>query len=185
MSDLTSSRTLCAAAVGLSILVYSGLLSGYYTVFIRQSILKLPFPHLWRLVTPFLMTGPGLGIIFDPYFLYTYGKGLETEASRFSQPGDFFTFLVFVCIIIVVGDHLSSIHSKPFPLREPRNICPPSQYLAEAVPGNEEDYPCIVHSPVIRKPYLGAVRNVGLVELVIEKILFRLTMSDWWLCLPT
>lgn len=35
-------------------------------------------------------------------------------------------------------------------LKPPRNICPPSLLLAEAVPGIEEEYPCTLRSPVIR-----------------------------------
>lgn len=36
------------------------------------------------------------------------------------------------------------------------HICPPSHHLAEAVPGDEEDYPCISRRPVIRKQSLRA-----------------------------
>nr|POE70930.1 derlin-1 [Quercus suber] len=48
--------------------------------------------------------GPKLGLLLDPYFLFTYGKSLETEASRFTRPGDFFVYLVFVaCMILLTG----------------------------------------------------------------------------------
>ena len=92
-----------AAAVITSIIVWSGIVNPYYVVFLRRSIFKLWVPQLWRLITPFLVTGPKLGIILDPYFLYTYGKALETESSRFSQPGDFLVFLLFACTVIVVS----------------------------------------------------------------------------------
>jgi len=58
--------------------------------------MKMP-PQLWRLATSFLITGKDLGIIFDTYFLYTYGSKLETASPRFSRPGDFFMYLVFIC----------------------------------------------------------------------------------------
>ncbi|KAK5013986.1 Der1-like family-domain-containing protein [Cryomyces antarcticus] len=94
------SRTLTAAVVLTSVAVYGGLLSGMRVVFYRPWLLTL-FPQLWRLATPFLLTGPKLGMILDPYFLYTYGSSLETESARFIQPGDFFVYLVFVCSTIL------------------------------------------------------------------------------------
>lgn len=60
-------RTLAAGALTLSILVYTHILSGYYVVFLLQSMLQFP-PQLWRLLTSFLITGPDLGILFDTYF---------------------------------------------------------------------------------------------------------------------
>jgi len=96
-------RTLTAAAVLVSISVWSGIVSPYYAVFIPRHLVKLPLPQLWRIVTPFLLTGPGLGMILDPYFLWTYGKALEVDSQRFSQPGDYFVFLVFVCAFIAVS----------------------------------------------------------------------------------
>jgi membrane associated rhomboid family serine protease len=97
-------RTITAAAVLLSIPVTLGVINPFYVVFVQYYILTLrTFPQIWRLVTPFLLTGPGLGLLLDPYFLYTYGSALETEASRFSQPGDFFVYLVFVALVILVS----------------------------------------------------------------------------------
>jgi Derlin-2/3 len=60
-------------------------------------------PQLWRLFTSFWITHPKLGIIMDPYFLYQYGSGLETESSRFPNPGDFFVYTMFVGSVIVVS----------------------------------------------------------------------------------
>ncbi|KAM3072007.1 hypothetical protein ACMFMG_008473 [Clarireedia jacksonii] len=94
------SRTLAAGALTLSVLVYTRMLPGYYVVFYLASLLKFP-PQLWRLLTPFLITGPDLGILFDTYFLYTYGSKLETASPRFSQPGDFLTYVLFVCATIL------------------------------------------------------------------------------------
>lgn len=50
----------------------------------------------------------------------------------------------------------------------PRNICPLSPTLAEAVPGNEEDYPCISYWSVIRIQSKGLIRGVGMVEALFE-----------------
>lgn len=83
--------------------MYSGILNPYYVVFIRRFVLKLPVPQLWRLITPFFLTGPKLGIVLDPYFIYTYGSVLETESSRFSQPGDFLVYLLFIAGVVLVS----------------------------------------------------------------------------------
>lgn len=37
-------------------------------VFYTPFVFKLPFPELWRLVTPFLLTGSGFSMLFDLYF---------------------------------------------------------------------------------------------------------------------
>ncbi|GAB7347840.1 hypothetical protein MBLNU459_g5374t1 [Dothideomycetes sp. NU459] len=96
------SRTITAATVVLSVCVWFGLLGAYYVVFIPRSIFQLWIPQLWRFVTPFLITGPKLGLIMDPYFLFTYSKALETDSARFSQPGDYVVFLAFACSIILL-----------------------------------------------------------------------------------
>ncbi|KAK5680934.1 hypothetical protein LTS10_006692 [Elasticomyces elasticus] len=106
------SRTITAAAVLLSAPTWMGLINPYYVVFLREKIFTFTsIPQLWRIVTPFILTGPQLGLLMDPYFLYTYGSQLETEASRFTQPGDFFTYLVFVATIILLlgGVYLQGI----------------------------------------------------------------------------
>ncbi|TKA31590.1 hypothetical protein B0A54_15723 [Friedmanniomyces endolithicus] len=72
-----------------------GLVNPYYVVFLREKLFTFTsVPQIWRLVTPFILTGPKLGLLLDPYFLYTYGSQLELEASRFTQPGDFFMYLL-------------------------------------------------------------------------------------------
>lgn len=119
-------RTITAAAVLLSAGLYSGLLSGYYYFFIPQFVFTVKMvPQVWRIFTAFLITHPKLGILMDPYLLYMYGSGLETESSRFSQPGDFFVYTGFLCSVIVVS--LCLYTSVRFPLKSsPRIICPPS-----------------------------------------------------------
>ncbi|KAF4632353.1 hypothetical protein G7Y89_g5772 [Cudoniella acicularis] len=94
------SRTIAASAFTLSVLVYTNFLSAYWVLFWPSAFLQLP-PQIWRLVTPFLLTGPQLGIIFDTYFLYTYGAKLERASPKFTQPGEFFMYIVFVCTTII------------------------------------------------------------------------------------
>ncbi|RAH56924.1 DER1-domain-containing protein [Aspergillus piperis CBS 112811] len=94
-------RTLTALTFLQSILVHGGLLSGYYVLFLRRLVFKT-LPEIWRLFSPFIITGPGLSLIFDLYFMFTYGSRLETESPRFSAPGDFFTYVFFVASIIML-----------------------------------------------------------------------------------
>lgn len=57
----------------------------------------------------------------------------------------------------------------PFPLsRCTSHICPPSHPLAEAVPGTEEDYPCISRRSVIRNQSKGPACGVGMVRVLFE-----------------
>jgi Derlin-2/3 len=80
------------------------LISSYYVAFIYEKVVTLrALPEIWRLVTPFFITGPQFGLLMDPYFLWTYASQLELEATRFSQPGDFFTYITFVCSVILVS----------------------------------------------------------------------------------
>lgn len=114
-------RTITAAAVIVSALGYGGILPLMPLVFSGYRILRFP-PEIWRMVTAFLITGPNLSIIFDPYFckhaitlwtreaptdkycpVYTYGSQLENGSAKFTRPGDFFTYVVFVATVIVVS----------------------------------------------------------------------------------
>ncbi|KAI9837565.1 MAG: hypothetical protein M1819_007216 [Sarea resinae] len=95
-------RTLTAATVLTSVLVHTRLLNWTYVMFYLPYLFKLP-PQLWRCVTSFLVTGGGLGILFDSYFLYTYGSSLETQSSRFSNPADYVTYLVFIWFFILTS----------------------------------------------------------------------------------
>lgn len=88
----------------LSVPVWMGLISPYYVFFVKDYIFTIRrFPQIWRCLTTFILTGPKIGLILDPYFLYTYGSRLETTSPAFSQPGDFFVYLVFVALVILVS----------------------------------------------------------------------------------
>ncbi|PBP16959.1 Der1-like family protein [Diplocarpon rosae] len=93
-------RSLTLAVFVMSVAVYTGILNGVYVIFYLPYLWKFP-PQIWRLATPFLLTGEKLSILFDTYFLYTYGSKLETASPRFTGPGDFFTYILFVCLTIV------------------------------------------------------------------------------------
>ncbi|KAI0996709.1 hypothetical protein K3495_g11475 [Podosphaera aphanis] len=95
------SRTIAAAALLLSVSVYMGFLPGHLVIFDLYSVCAVP-PQIWRLFTPFLITGKDLSIIFDTYFLYQYGSKLESTSPRFPRPGDFFTYFLFVCSVIII-----------------------------------------------------------------------------------
>lgn len=83
-------------------------------------------PQIWRFFTAFFITKPKFAILLDPYFcrrceptpssakadqslVYQYGSGLETESTRFSQPGDFFVYTMFVGSVIVVSPIVSYV----------------------------------------------------------------------------
>ncbi|KAH9822741.1 F-LANa protein [Teratosphaeria destructans] len=96
-------RTMTAAAVCLSVPTWLGFIDPYYVVWITSRVFTLrAAPQFWRIVSTFILTGPKLGMILDPYFLYTYGSQLEREASRFQHSGDFFVYIIFVCVIILL-----------------------------------------------------------------------------------
>lgn len=109
----------------LSVPAHMGVIEFYWLVFAPYMVFTFRrIPQLWRVFTSFILTGPKLSMILDPYFLYTYCSQLETTAARFSGPGDFFVYLVFVCTIILVSLPLHplllamhifppSLHNKP------------------------------------------------------------------------
>jgi hypothetical protein len=64
------SRTLVAATLITSVLVHTELIPFYYVAYLQKLILQMPpkWPQIWRVLTPFLITGPKFGILMDPYF---------------------------------------------------------------------------------------------------------------------
>lgn len=96
-------RTLTAATLVTSVLVHTELIPAYYVLYIPKLLFRMPpkLPEIWRLLTPFLITGPKFGILMDPYFLFTYGSGLERDSPRFTEIGSFFVYVAFVMAVIV------------------------------------------------------------------------------------
>jgi Derlin-2/3 len=92
-------RTIAASALVVSALGYAGVFPLMPLIFFPQKL----FPQIWRPLTAFLITGPGLGILLDPFFLFRYGSELERNSPRFTHPGDFFTYIMFVALLIVVS----------------------------------------------------------------------------------
>lgn len=91
-------------AVVTSALGYSGLISLYNIMYANHYVLTTKMmPQVWRIFTAFLITKPKFAILLDPYFLYQYGSAIERESSRFSRPGDFFIYTVFVGSAIVAS----------------------------------------------------------------------------------
>ena len=170
------------------------LISAYYVAWITDYVFTWrALPQVWRFVTPFFITGPKFGLLMDPYFLWTYASQLELEATRFSQPGDFFTYITFVCSVIMVSDvpllrstdayffffltlSVSLLYSPP--------LLPFQLILAETVPKWEEYYPCIVWALVIRKIY-RAFGECGHGGISLEKAVSPRHVAKRWLLTPT
>ncbi|KLU93185.1 hypothetical protein MAPG_12122 [Magnaporthiopsis poae ATCC 64411] len=78
--------------------------------------LVTPPPQIWRLATNFLVSGPQLGIVLDPYFLFSYLKQLETSNPKFSKKEDVVWYLMTVSTMILVLNYLSGTNA-PFCLQ--------------------------------------------------------------------
>ena len=92
-----------AAIAATSLLVHGGLLNGYLVLFHLPSLFQFPFPQVWRLITPFLLTSGGFNALWDLYMFWTYVTQLETTSPRFTQPGDFATYVAFLATVIIVS----------------------------------------------------------------------------------
>ena len=105
-------------------------MSAYHIFFSVPLIFKLPLPEPWRFFTAFWLTGKDLSILFDTYFstlllrinllhidsssVWTYSSGLERDSGRFTQPGDFFTYTLFVGSVIVVSSRVQSLRPRTY-----------------------------------------------------------------------
>lgn len=148
-------RTITAATVAISVPGHLGFYSLYWVAFIKGYIFTISqVPQIWRLVTAFLITGPQLGLILDPFFLYHYSSQLETGNPRFNVPGAYAWYIFLVSVIITVSQSAmknASLKDVQLAKREQNfpilNLVylPVQPLLAETVPGNEEEYPCTVH----------------------------------------
>ena len=87
-------RTLVTTTVALGVSVHLlRIVPYYYVIYLNPLVFTYrQIPQLWRVVTSFVLAGGKLGLVMDPYFLYTYSKRLEVSA-RFSMPGEFVTFV--------------------------------------------------------------------------------------------
>lgn len=86
----------------MSLGIQFGLLPYQYFIHHPSFLFKFP-PEPWRLLTSFLITGSGLSLLFDTYFLYNYMSQLEVGNPRFSKKEDLIWYLTFVSGTILVG----------------------------------------------------------------------------------
>ncbi|KAI4154314.1 MAG: hypothetical protein L6R39_001418 [Caloplaca ligustica] len=94
-------RTWTAATLATSVLIYGGMINGMRLLFSIPLVFKLPVPEVWRIPSSFCITGPSWSILYDTYFLWTYSSNLERESPRFTQPGDFFFYVLFIGTVIL------------------------------------------------------------------------------------
>ncbi|QUC19477.1 uncharacterized protein UV8b_03718 [Ustilaginoidea virens] len=97
--------------VTLTFIVSAGIMVGVvpanYLIFHQYFLLKFP-PQIWRLVTAFLITRPGLGLLFDTYFLYSYLSQMEVGNPRFPRKEDLIWYLLFVCGTILIVNYFTA-----------------------------------------------------------------------------
>ncbi|EMR64358.1 putative der1-like family protein [Eutypa lata UCREL1] len=126
MSDVASAywaappiaRTVATAVFASSVAAYTGMVSMYPFFFHYSFLLQFP-PAIHRLFTSFLLTGPGLGVLFETYFVYSYLSQIEKSNPKFSRKEDLLWYLMFVGGVIICN--------------APTTM---------TVPGIEEEYPC-------------------------------------------
>jgi hypothetical protein len=66
-SPLITSRSIITAMLAESALCIMGILPVELVIFRWPTFFQIP-PQLWRLVTPFFLTGGGINMLFDIYF---------------------------------------------------------------------------------------------------------------------
>jgi hypothetical protein len=104
---------------------------------------------------------------------WTYGTGLELNSPRFSQPGDFFTYVIFVALVILVSPSTSLTLCLIFYCTysfHPTHLeyLPAQSLLAEAVPEERKITPA-AHIHIIRKSVKVFVCGVGMVGAQLRK----------------
>jgi len=102
-------RVLVVSAALLSCLIHAQMINGVNWIFLPDYIFQIPpkIPELWRIYTSFVITGSGLNILFECYFLYTYSSGLELGSPRFTEHGSYFVYITFLwSIITLLGGYI-------------------------------------------------------------------------------
>ncbi|KAK2606183.1 hypothetical protein QQS21_003353 [Conoideocrella luteorostrata] len=89
------SRSIATYTFVVSLGMVLGLLPGSYFIFHQFYLFKFP-PQIWRLATSFFIASPGLGLLFDTYFLYSYLSQMEVGNPRFPRKEDLIWYLTFV-----------------------------------------------------------------------------------------
>lgn len=102
-------RTFATVVFALSLANALDIVSAWWWYYDINFLWQFP-PQLWRLATCFMVTGPGLGLLFDTYFLYRYMADLESGHPRFPRKADLVWYLMFVCSAILVIDYFMGFH---------------------------------------------------------------------------
>ncbi|RTE78417.1 hypothetical protein BHE90_007091 [Fusarium euwallaceae] len=100
-------RNLTTATVVLTLLGTFGVIPAYSLFYHPSYLFQVP-PHLWRLVTGFLIAFEGgtMSLLFDAYHLYRYCVQLETGNPRFPRKVDLIWYILLVCSWILMMDYL-------------------------------------------------------------------------------
>ncbi|KAF9392020.1 Derlin 1 [Podila verticillata] len=88
-------RTLLTATILISLGTAVSVIS-YHSVALSFPLILYKF-HIHRLFTPFFVTGVGFNMLFDLYFLFTYGSQLE-QGTFAGRSADFAWFVIFTCL---------------------------------------------------------------------------------------
>ncbi|KAI1799963.1 Der1-like family-domain-containing protein [Daldinia bambusicola] len=100
MSTPPIARTVATAVFLCSVGVYTGMLNPEPFLFHYSRFTQFP-PALYLIVTSFLLTGSGMSVLFDTYFIFTYLSQLETGNSKFSKKEDMIWYLFFLACVIL------------------------------------------------------------------------------------
>lgn len=110
----------------MSVSIHMGVLPFAWFYYELAYLVQFP-PQIWRLATSFLITDPGLGLLFDTYFLYTYLSQLELGHPKFPRKEDLLWYLMFISGTILVSFDCAvpraPAHTHPY---TPHHICPDS-----------------------------------------------------------
>lgn len=107
------SRTIATFTFVVSAGIVLGVLPAKYFIFHPFYLFQFP-PQIWRIVSSFFVTSPGLGLLLDTYFLYTYLSQLEVGNPRFPRKEDLIWYLTFVCGTILVANHFTGFGFMTF-----------------------------------------------------------------------
>ncbi|KAI1468555.1 Der1-like family-domain-containing protein [Daldinia caldariorum] len=100
MSTPPIARTVATAVFLCSVGVYTGMLNAEPFIFHYSRLIQFP-PALYLIVTSFLLTGSGMSVLFDTYFIFNYLSQLETGNSKFSKKEDMIWYLFFLACVIL------------------------------------------------------------------------------------
>ncbi|KAK3308896.1 Der1-like family-domain-containing protein [Chaetomium strumarium] len=186
-------RTLATAILITSVSVYFGLLSTSWIYFTEDRLFRLP-PEIWRLATSFLLSGPQLGILLDPYFAYQYLKQLETQNPKFPRKEDVLWYLMTVggFIILINRTVLNGVFYLPGLImaltytatQDARGV--KTSFFFFTVPAQTVPY-CMLVASLLMSPGVIPLQISGIVSAHLHDFLTRLwpEFGGGWNLLPT